>query len=66
MPCKVNGIEVSAILDVLMSSFKACRPVFTRLLTTRVRGLQGYYCWCRWQTPVIEPASATVYPFFES
>jgi hypothetical protein len=39
VPYKVNGIEVSAIQDVLMSSFKACRPVFARLLATHMRGL---------------------------
>jgi hypothetical protein len=39
VPYKVNGVEVSAIQDVLMSSFKVCRPVFARLLTIYIRGL---------------------------
>jgi hypothetical protein len=38
VPCKVNGVEVSAIQDVLISSFKAYRLVFARLLTTHIRG----------------------------
>jgi hypothetical protein len=54
VPCKVNGVKVSAIQDVLVSSFKFCRSVFARLLATYMRGPQSYYCWCRWQTPVTE------------
>jgi hypothetical protein len=38
MPYKVDGVEVSVIQDVLMSSFKAYRPVFARLLATYMRG----------------------------
>jgi hypothetical protein len=55
MPCKVNSVKVSVTQDVLVSSFKACRPVFARLFATYVRGLQGHYRWCRWQTSVTEP-----------
>jgi hypothetical protein len=37
VPCKVNGVKVSAIQDVLVSSFKVCRPVFARLLATYMK-----------------------------
>jgi hypothetical protein len=53
-PRKVNGVKVSAIQDVLVSIFKACRPVFAGLLATYMIGLQSHYCWCRWQTSVTE------------